>query len=140
MSYNDIEGFLVDECDQISCSTTQNYYPRGAGTFQTVSDYYWYGKLVAGNDDILADPSLVIDNGETFWLTGLFKWMVSLDGRPSPHSIMTGSWVPNTLELSQGLTYGFGAVIALYHGETECSLLGNTLANARTSIYEELID
>jgi hypothetical protein len=89
--------------------------------------------------DILADPSLAIATGETFWLTGLFKWMVSLDGRPSPHSILTGSWVPNALEISQGLTLGFGAVIALYHGETECSLLGNTLANARTSIYEELI-
>jgi hypothetical protein len=94
---------------------------------------------VAGNDDVLQDPSQVIASAETFWLTGLFKWMVSLDGRPSPHSIVTGSWIPNTVELNQGLTRGFGAIIALSHGDTECSLLGNVRANARTAIYEEMI-
>ena len=53
---------------------------------------------------------------------------------------MTCSWVSNSLEILQSLTLKFGAVKALYHEETECSILGNTVANTRTSIYEKLID
>ena len=43
------------------------FYSRGAEIFQTISDYYWYGKLVADNDDILADPSLAIETGKNLF-------------------------------------------------------------------------
>jgi hypothetical protein len=57
MDYNNQEGFLIDKCAELTCSTTQNYYPRGSGRLQGISEYYWFGKLVAENDEILQDPS-----------------------------------------------------------------------------------
>lgn len=57
-------------------------------------------------------------DGKTYWLSGLFKWMVPFGGRPSPHSIMTGQWRPVS-KAEAKVPQGFGAIVKLVAGN-EC--------------------
>lgn len=68
------------------------------------------------------------------------RWMIPLDGKPSPHNIMLGQWEPTWAEADQGITDGFGAVSALLYGESQCGMANHPIAQLRTEIYESLIE
>lgn len=119
--------------------TTTRYGYRGAGFTYGADVYYWMSQVIYGDNTIFADPARLATNPVDFWLSGLMKWMIPMNGLPAPHNIMLGQWEPSEDELAVGLTQGFGAVSALFWGATECGTTKNPKANTRTAIYEGIM-
>jgi chitinase len=116
-----------------------DYYPRGSGYTMGIEKYYWMSQVVYGDDTLMEDPTLLATDPVAFWLSGLMTWMIPMDGRPAPHSIITGQWEPTGEELDMGLTDGMGAVSSLLYGGEQCGMSQHPVANARTEIYDDLM-
>jgi len=101
-----------------TCSSAKEYYARGPGGLEGAKEYFWFSKIAEGSNNAVADPDKVFADGKTYWMSGLFKWMVPFGGRPSPHSIITGQWRPTTPAESK-IPPGFGAIVKLVAGD-EC--------------------
>jgi len=111
-----------------TCSTAKEYYARGPGRMEGAKEYFWFSKIAEGKNTSVADPDKVFADGKTFWMSGIFKWMVPFNGRPSPHSIITGQWRPTTAEEAK-IPMGYGAIMKLVAGN-DCG--GNSKSpNAR---------
>lgn len=115
------------------------YVPRGAGYMYGVDEYYWFSQVVYGDNTIIDDLDLVSTDPVNWWLSGLMKWMIPMNGKPSPHNIIMGQWEPTDAELELGITDGFGAISSLFYGGEQCGMSGHPRANARTEIYENLM-
>jgi len=115
------------------------YGYRGAGATYGADVYYWMSQVIYGDNTLLEDPTLLATDPVNFWLSGLMRWMIPMNGLPAPHNIMLGQWEPTEAELAVGLTQGFGAVSALFYGATECGTTKNPVANTRTEIYESIM-
>ena len=98
---------------------------------QFVEKYYWLSKLVPGQSGVISDPDKLLKNPETYWLSGIFEWMVPFYGVPAPHNIVYGQW-----EVTNDLQPGFGAIIARTNSWLD--LRGDKGARM-TSIYKELL-
>lgn len=83
---------------------------------QGIKEYFWFSKIVEKTSTSVGDPDKLVANGVTYWLSGLFKWMVPFGGRPSPHSIITGQWRPVSAAEAK-IPMGFGAIMKLVAGE-----------------------
>jgi len=83
---------------------------------QGMEQYFWFNNIVeaTGDNVVLKTPEKIfaVDNVVYYWLSGIFRWMVPFDGKPSPHAIMTGQWKP-VLATESKLPLGFGGVVAL---------------------------
>jgi len=101
--------------------------------------YYWFSQIVYGTSDYYVHPEKVSDEADAFWMSGMLRWMIPLDGKPSPHNIILGQWEPTEAEAEQGIVDGFGAVSALLFHE-QCGMKSHPIANLRTSIYEGIIE
>jgi len=120
-------------------STGETFVPRGAGYIYGADQYYWFSKIVYGDSTITDTPSLVNTDVQAWWLSGLMRWMIPMEGKPAPHNIILGQWEPTDDEAEYGITDGFGAVSALFYGEDQCGMAGHPIARLRTEIYEGLI-
>jgi len=115
------------------------FIPRGAGYIYGPDMYYWFSQVVYGDSTITDEPSLVSTDAQTWWLSGLMRWMIPMNGKPAPHNIMLGQWEPTWSEAEYGITDGFGAVSALFYGGEQCGMTGHPTANLRTEIYDLMI-
>lgn len=116
------------------------FYPRGAGYIYGIDQYYWFSKVVYGDSTITDEPSLVNTDVQAWWLSGLMRWMIPMDGMPAAHNIILGQWEPTDAEAEYGIVDGFGAVSALLYGADQCGMAGEPTAAARTEIYEMLMN
>jgi len=132
-------GYFYEDASGVVDTSVTRYGYRGAGHTYGAEQYYWMSQVLYGDDTIFADPSLLATDAETFWLSGLMRWMIPMNGLPAPHNIMLGQWEPTEAELEVGLAQGYGAVSALFYGATECGTTQNPTANTRTAIYEDII-
>lgn len=74
-----------------------------------------------GNDKtVVGDPDKLVADGRTYFMSGIFKWMVPFSGRPSPHAIITGQWTPSKEEMQASIPKGYGAIINLVDGKNLC--------------------
>jgi len=126
--------------DKFMDPNSEHFVPRGAGWIYGVDMYYWFDKIVFGDDSIIGAPSLVQTDPVTWWMSGMLTWMIPMHGKPAPHNIITGQWEPTWAEAEYGITDGFGAVSALFYGDSQCGMTGHPVANARTRIYEALMN
>lgn len=55
-------------------SKSKVFYPRGG--LETIEDYYWFSKIISGDETLLQNPNQAIANEETWWLTTIYKWMI----------------------------------------------------------------
>ena len=128
---------IVDADDTVA--NDLDYYPRGAGWTSGIEQYYWMSQVIYGDNTLLADPSLLETDPVTFWLSGLMTWMIPMNGKPAPHNIAMGQWEPTEEELEMGLSDGMGAISSLLYGAEQCGMSRHPTANARTSIYDDLM-
>lgn len=117
----------------------EGFVPRGAGWIMGADQYYWFSQIVAGDSSYFFAPDLVASDPNAFWLSGLMRWMIPLDGKPSPHAIIMGQWEPTEVEAKLGISPGMGAVSALLFGDTECGQRGLPVAKKRTEIYTSIM-
>lgn len=117
----------------------EGYVPRGAGWISGADQYYWFSQVVAGDASYFYNPELVASEPNAFWLSGMMRWMIPLDGRPSPHAIIMGQWEPTDIEAKRGIAPGNGAVSALLFGDNECGQRGLPVAVKRTEIFEGIL-
>lgn len=117
----------------------EGYVPRGAGWINGADQYYWFSQVVAGDARYFYNPELVASEPNAFWLSGMMRWMIPLDGKPSPHAIIMGQWEPTDTEAKRGIAPGNGAVSALLFGESECGQRGLPVAVKRTEIFEGIL-
>lgn len=141
------QWFGIDSADWPSYYADKNldpngdlFVPRGAGYIYGVDQYYWFSQIVFGDSTITDDPTLVASDPVTWWLSGMLTWMIPMNGKPAPHNIIMGQWEPTWAEADLGIIDGFGAVSALLYGSEQCGMSGHPVADARTEIYEALID
>lgn len=65
------------------------------------------------SDKLVENPDLVAEDGYTAMASAMWLWMTKQGTGPSPHSIMTGFYQPNSADLQAGHTAGFGSVMLL---------------------------
>lgn len=116
----------------------EGFTPRGAGWLMGADQYYWFSQIVYGTSDYYVHPEKVSDEADAFWMSGMMRWMIPLDGKPSPHNIILGQWEPKDAEAEQGIEAGFGAVSNLLFYE-ECGIPNHPIAKLRTDIYNGVI-
>lgn len=85
---------------------------------------------MGGDLKVVKDPDMIADNARTFFLSGIFKWMVPFGGRPSPHAIIIGQWKPSKDEMAASIPNGYGAIMKLVDG----SLCGSRSAKAKQMV------
>lgn len=117
----------------------QGFTPRGAGWIEGADQYYWFSQIVAGDSSYFFAPEKVATDPNAFWLSGLMRWMIPLDGKPSPHAIIMGQWEPTDVEANKGIKPGMGAVSALLFGEDQCGQRGLPIAKKRAEIYTSIL-
>ena len=102
--------------------------------------YYWMSKIIYGDDTLVVSPEYLSENPVDFWMSGLARWMVPMDGRPAPHNIILGQWEPTDAESELGIELGFEAISVLFFGSSQCGSTRNNKANSRTETYETLLN
>jgi len=112
---------------------------RGAGYIYGADMYYWFSQIIYGDDSMYTDPAQVATDPEAWWMSGLMRWMIPMNGQPSPHNIIIGQWEPTEVEADYGITDGFGAVSALLYGAEQCGMAAHPIANYRTEIFNEIL-
>lgn len=134
------EGELEFYANKSLDPNNKGFYPRGAGWLYGPDQYYWMSRLVYGDSTITDDPDLLNTDAKTWWMSGLLRWMIPMNGLPAPHNIIYGQWEATNVETDAGITEGFGAVSSLLYGAEQCGIKGHPKANARTAIYEYLMN
>jgi hypothetical protein len=103
-------------------ATTVVYVPAGPLGLAGVLDTYHFathaqGLALGAAGSALKAPATVLGlasaGSHAYWLSGVYKWMVPMGGRPAPHNIMTGLWEPSAKDAAAGVPEGFGAVTKL---------------------------
>lgn len=134
-----LDAFYCDIADDAGDWATW-FYARGAGMIAGADAYYWMSKIIYGDDTLVVTPENLSENPVDFWMSGLARWMVPMDGRPAPHNIILGQWEPTDAESELGIQLGFGAISVLFFGSDQCGSTRNNKANSRTETYETLLN
>eukprot|EP01068_Selenidium_serpulae_P002797 Selendium_serpulae@DN2676_c0_g1_i1.p1 len=100
------------------CATGESYHGRGPIQLSWNYNYAAFSNDVFGDDSVLNDPDLVLQDGPTAWASALWFWMTPQAPKPSCHDIMIDVWVPDT---SIGYRGGLGATTHAINGGLECS-------------------
>lgn len=137
-SFNVMES--SDHADATTNIEAAGFTPRGAGWIMGADQYYWFSKIVYGDLSMFKDPKSVATDATAYWMSGMMRWMIPMNGQPAPHNIILGQWEPTFWEADQGIVDGFGAVSALLFGASQCGMAGHPIAKARTDIYNGIID
>ena len=94
------------------------YYGRGPLQLQW---NYHYGAFAedyySSADLLLYDPNKLVTDSEAAFASALWRWMTPMDGKPSPHQVMTDQYE----EQANFNRYpSFGMTINVLNGEEEC--------------------
>lgn len=99
------------------CTEGKTYHGRGPIQLSWNYNYAAFSNDVFGDNSVLLDPDIVLQDGKIAWASALWFWMKAQAPKPSNHDIMTDVWVPDT---SIGYRGGFGAVTHVINGGLEC--------------------
>jgi chitodextrinase len=114
-------GCLYRECNLFECADGAKYFGRGAKQLSYNYNYIPFSITVLGDGNILRnDPSLVSKNGRLALLSAFYFYMSSRSPKPSIHHVVTGGWIPNAKDISNGRNLGFGVTIDIVNGGVEC--------------------
>lgn len=74
-----------------------------------------------GDVTVLLDaPERVAEEGWLALAAAIWFYMTPQTPKPSMHDVVVGNWVPNSADLSAGISSGFGASINVLNGGIEC--------------------
>jgi len=69
---------------------------------------------------LLNNPERVASEGWLAFASALWIYMTPVSPKPSMHDIIAGFWQPNSFDVANGFTLGFGATINVFVGVEEC--------------------
>ena len=87
--------------------------------------------------DLLDNPDLVKSDSTISFATALWFWMTPQAPKPSCHEVMSGLWNPDSEDISQGRTVGFGMTINIINGGLECGRPTDGRVERRVSFYQQ---
>ena len=101
-------------------STKVDDFYYGRGPLQLQWNYH-YGAFAedyySSADLLLYDPNKLVTDSEAAFASALWRWMTPMDGKPSPHQVMTDQYE----EQANFNRYpSFGMTINVLNGEQEC--------------------
>ena len=101
-------------------STKVDDFYYGRGPLQLQWNYH-YGAFAedyySSADLLLYDPNKLVTDSEAAFASALWRWMTPMDGKPSPHQVMTDQYE----EQANFNRYpSFGMTINVLNGEAEC--------------------
>lgn len=70
--------------------------------------------------ELLIDPDRVAREGDVAMTAGIWFYMTPQNPKPSMHDVMTGNFVPNSVDLASNITAGFGTTTNILNGGLEC--------------------
>ena len=94
------------------------YYGRGPLQLQWNYHYGAFAEDYYSNADLLLyEPNKLVTDSEAAFASALWRWMTPMDGKPSPHQVMTDQYE----EQANFNRYpSFGMTINVLNGEEEC--------------------
>ena len=120
-------GGTPSPCAETYCQSTSTEFPckrgesyHGRGPLQLSWNYNYGAAGEALGQPLLANPSLVAEDGLVGWQAALWFWMTTQLPKPSCHDVMTGAWEPPAEEASAGRYPGFGLTVNIINGRQEC--------------------
>lgn len=126
------------------CAQGKQYFGRGPLMIRNNINYGRASKALFGDDRLLKSPDLVADDPTVAWRVALWQWMTPLEGRPSAHEVMIGSWSDNRKggllnfpgpQKSTVAASSFGTSISVIAGQKECGILDSKNAENRINYY-----
>jgi chitinase len=114
------EGYCLDS-QTWQCVANQYYVGRGPMQLSYNTNYGPAGHALSLN--LLSNPDLVTATSENAFLTAIWFWMEyngGVNGRPTPHQVMSGLWTPTEADIAAGRLPGFGMTINIINGGVEC--------------------
>ena len=117
------DGLYADDSTKVD----DFYYGRGPLQLQW---NYHYGAFAedyySSADLLLYEPNKLITDSEAAFASALWRWMTPMDGKPSPHQVMTDQYE----EQANFNRYpSFGMTINVLNGEEECGTAYDEDAN-----------
>ena len=107
-------------CGKFPNGQYKSYFGRGAKQLSYNFNYGFFSLSVYDDVKTLLDaPQLVADT----WLnlaSAAFFYVYPQPPKPNMLSVMDGTWVPNSKDLSNGLEPGFGVTTMIINGGVEC--------------------
>jgi len=99
-----------------------------------VAEYLQFSATLETDNASVADPRSALRDAKTYWMSGLWKWMTPLNGRPSPNNVITGLWEAGEEEMRDNVPEGFGAIQKLAD-PTSC---GTGARGPKGKMYENI--
>lgn len=119
------------------CATGKKYFGRGSKQVSYNFNYGPFSKVLFGDVTVLLnDPDRVSREGWLAVASGFWFFMTPQSPKPSIHEIITGFWVPNTLDKAAGFSRGFGTTINVINGGSECGLINHPQAVNRIRYFQ----
>ena len=108
------DGLYADD----SAKVDDFYYGRGPLQLQWNYHYGAFAEDYYSNADLLLyEPNKLVTDSEAAFASALWRWMTPMDGKPSPHQVMTDQYE----EQANFNRYpSFGMTINVLNGEEEC--------------------
>lgn len=107
-------------CGTFEDGEFKSYFGRGAKQLSYNYNYGPFSEAMFGDVRVLLDnPELVADT----WLnlaSAIFFFVYPQPPKPSMLHVIDGTWVPNSADLNNQLTPGFGVTTQIINGGVEC--------------------
>ncbi|EKO3563400.1 chitinase [Vibrio fluvialis] len=107
-------------CGTFDNGEYKSYFGRGAKQLSYNYNYGPFSEAMFGTVRVLLDnPEIVADS----WLnlaSAIFFFTYPQPPKPSMLHVIDGTWVPNSRDLKNGLTGGFGVTTQIINGGVEC--------------------
>ncbi|SMC26576.1 Carbohydrate binding domain-containing protein [Andreprevotia lacus DSM 23236] len=107
-------------CGQNSAGQTLDYFGRGSKQLSWNYNFGPFSKSLYGDVNVLLDnPGQVADT----WLNFASAiWFAVYPQSPKPPMtwVVDGTWVPNAVDVANGMSPGFGATVQIINGGIEC--------------------
>jgi basic endochitinase B len=112
------------------------YYGRGLAQLRGNNNYGAFSEAYFGSKDTLLEhPDLLLSDPVLSFAAAIWLWMTPQNNKPSCHSIMTGKWRPTHNDVDNGRKPGFGAIVNVISGDTECGMAPPDKAEYRYKYY-----
>ncbi|WP_438710656.1 glycoside hydrolase family 19 protein [Aquimarina muelleri] len=99
----------------------QSYKGRGPIQLSYNFNYGAASHIIFGDKQILLDnPGKVLEDSALAFETAIWFWMTPQYPKPSAHTVMADTWVPNELDIEKNRVPGLGMTVNIINGGIEC--------------------
>ncbi|WP_158250355.1 glycosyl hydrolase family 18 protein [Aquimarina sp. I32.4] len=99
----------------------QSYKGRGPIQLSYNFNYGAASHIIFGDKQILLDnPGKVLEDSALAFETAIWFWMTPQYPKPSAHTVMADTWIPNELDIEKNRVPGLGMTVNIINGGIEC--------------------